>query len=127
MAEYEALLHGIRITKEMSASQLHCFGDSDLIASQVSGTCDAVDPNMIAYRRAVDQLGDHFAGHSVEWIDRWKNEEADALSRIGSSCQPPPPGIFLDVLDHPLVALPKEIDIGAPLAPDSTLVASPCS
>ena len=80
VAEYEALLHGMRIAKEMGVSRLRCFGDSDLVASQVMGTCDATDPNMIAYRRAVDQLGGSFAGYSVEWIDRRKNDEADALS-----------------------------------------------
>ena len=54
VAEYEALLHGMRITKEMGASHLRCFDDFDLVASQISGTCDATDPNMIAYKRAVD-------------------------------------------------------------------------
>ena len=70
----------MRIAKEMSVSRLHCYGDFDLIASQVYGTCDATDPNMIAYRRAVDQLGGSFTGYSVEWLDRRKNEEANALS-----------------------------------------------
>ena len=103
VAEYEALLHGMRVAKEMGVSRLRCFGDSDLVASQVMGTCDATDPNMIAYRRAVDQLGGSFAGYSVEWIDRRKNEEADALSRVGSSKLPPPADVFLDKLDRPSV------------------------
>ena len=117
IAEYEALLHGMRIAKELGVSRLRCYGDSDLVASQVMGTCDATDPNMIAYRRAVDQLGGHFAGYSVERIDRRKNDEADALSRVGSSRQTPPAGVFLDILDRPSVLPPKEIDIGVPLDP----------
>ena len=72
MAKYEALLHGMRIAKEMGATRLRCFGDSDLIASQTSGTCDATDANMIAYKRAVDQAGASFAGYVVEWVDRRK-------------------------------------------------------
>src|SRR3954470_541820 len=82
----------MRAAKEMAVSRLRCFGDSDLVASQVMGSCDATDPNMIAYRRAVDQLGGCFAGFSIEWIDRRKNEGADALSRVGSSKQAPPQG-----------------------------------
>jgi hypothetical protein len=39
---------------------------------------------MIAYHKAVDQLGGYFAGYSIEWIEQKKNEEADAISRIGS-------------------------------------------
>ncbi|KAK1603109.1 hypothetical protein QYE76_016351 [Lolium multiflorum] len=79
MAEYEALLHGMRIAKEMGATRLRCFSDSDLVTSETSGTCDATDANMIAYKRAVDQAGANFAGHVVEWVDRHKNKEADAL------------------------------------------------
>src|SRR4051812_28326749 len=72
MAEYEALLHDMRAAKEMNVNRLRCYGDSDLVAGQVSGTCDAVSPTMAAYRQAVDQLGGHFASYSVEWIDRRK-------------------------------------------------------
>jgi hypothetical protein len=123
VTEYEALLHGMRIAKGLGVSRLRCFGDSDLVASQVMGTCEVTDKNMIAYRQAVDRLDGHFAGYSVEWIDRGKNEDADALSRVGSSRQTPPAGVFLDILDHPLVLPPKEIDIGIPLDPEQALVA----
>ena len=44
------------------------------------------------------------------------------MSRVGSSRQPPPPGVFLDILDRPSVLPPKEIDLGVPLAPESALV-----
>ena len=40
VAEYEALLHGLRMAKEMNLSRVRCFGDSDLVAQQVSGTWD---------------------------------------------------------------------------------------
>jgi len=105
----------------MGASRLRCFGDSDLVAGQTSDTCDASDANMIAYRRAVDQLGGHFIG-GVEWIDRRKNEEADALSRLGSKRQTVPPGIFLDVITRPSITPPKEIELVFPAEPDSILV-----
>jgi hypothetical protein len=38
----------------MGATRLRCFGDSNLVAGQTSGTCDATDAKMIAYKRAVD-------------------------------------------------------------------------
>ena len=83
-AEYEALLHGLRMAKEMSLSRVRCFGDSDLVAQQVSGKWDSKDPLMVAYRREVDAIARHFQGYQVEHIDRRKNEAADALSRLGS-------------------------------------------
>jgi ribonuclease HI len=106
MDEYEALLHSMHIAKEMGATRLCCFGDFDLVASQTSGTCDTTDANMIAYKRAVDQAGANFAGHVVEWVDRRKNEEVDALARLGSKRLPPPPGVFLDILTHLSMRVP---------------------
>ena len=84
VAEYEALLHGLRVAKEMGVSRIKCYGDSDLVVQQTMGTWDANDPNMAAYRRLVDQVGGHFAGMELEHVDRRKNEAADALSRFGS-------------------------------------------
>ena len=83
-AEYEALLHGLRMAKEMNLSRVRCFGDSDLVAQQVSGTWDSKDPLMVAYRREVDAIVGHFKGNHVEHIDPRKNEAADASSRLGS-------------------------------------------
>ena len=31
VAEYEALLHGMRIAKELGVKRLYCYGDSDLV------------------------------------------------------------------------------------------------
>ena len=59
-AEYEALLHGLRMAKEMNLSRVRCFGDSDLVAQQVTGKWDSKDPLMAAYRRAVDNIAGHF-------------------------------------------------------------------
>ena len=47
-AEYEALLHGLRVAKEMNLSRIRCLGDSDLVAQQVLGTWDSKDPLMAA-------------------------------------------------------------------------------
>lgn len=82
--EYEALLHGLRMDNEMNLSWVRCFGDSDLVARQVSGTWDSKDPLMAAYHREVDAIAGHFKGYQVEHVDHRKNEVSDALSRLGS-------------------------------------------
>ena len=110
-AEYEALLHGLRIAKEMNLSRVRCLGDSDLVAQQVSGKWDSKDPLMAAYRREVDVVAGHFKGYQVEHIDRRKNEAADALSRLGSQRKPVPPNTFLDVLHNPSVKVPTEEEL----------------
>ena len=113
-AEYEALLHGLRMAKEMNLSRVRCFGDSDLVAQQVSGTWDSKDPLMAAYRREVDAIAGHFKGYQVEHIDRRKNEVADTLSRLGSQRKLMPPNTFLDILLNPSVKLPTEEDLDVP-------------
>ena len=50
-AEYEALLHGLRMAKEMNLSRVRFFGDSDLVSQQVSGTGNL----RIHSRRLIDE------------------------------------------------------------------------
>ena len=83
-AEYEALLHGLQAAKEMNIKRILCYGDSDLVAQQVSGTWDRKNARMAPYRREVDKVAGFFSGYQVDHVDRRKNEAADALSRLGS-------------------------------------------
>ena len=53
----------------MNLSRVRCFGDSDLVAQQVSGTWDSKDPLMAAYICEVDIVAGHFKGYHVEHID----------------------------------------------------------
>jgi ribonuclease HI len=46
IAEYEALVHGLKMAKEIGIRRILCFGDSDLVVHQVSGEWDARDANM---------------------------------------------------------------------------------
>ena len=121
-AEYVALLHGLWMAKEMNLSRVRCFGDSDLVAQQVSGTWDSKDPFMAAYRREVDAIAGHFKGYQVEHVDRRKNEAADALSWLESQRKPVPPNTFLDILHNPSVKLPTKEDLAIP-DPEAQLVA----
>ena len=68
-AEYEALLCGLHMAKEMNLSRVRSFGNSDLVAQQVSGTWDSKDPLMAAYRQVVDNIAGHFKGYQVEHLD----------------------------------------------------------
>ena len=49
-AEYEALLHGLRMAISIGIQRLEVRGDSNLAISQVNGDFDAKDPKMAAYR-----------------------------------------------------------------------------
>jgi ribonuclease HI len=92
-AEYEAVLHGMRMAKACGATRIKIHGDSNLIAQQVMKECDATCANMIMYRAMYDKLEGNFEGCEVTHIGRESNEEADNLANIGSKYLPIPPGI----------------------------------
>jgi ribonuclease HI len=50
VAEYEALVHGLKVSKDIGIRQIMCFGDLDLVIQQCSGIWDAHDANMASYR-----------------------------------------------------------------------------
>ena len=52
-AEYEALLAGLRVSRELSVRDLKVFTDSQLVAGQVSGEYEARDPQMMKYLERV--------------------------------------------------------------------------
>ena len=83
-AEYEALLHGIRMAKACGATRLKIFVESNLAVRQVMNQCDAVSDNMIAYRDMYNNLEGSFDGWEASHISRSSNEEADMLAHIGS-------------------------------------------
>jgi hypothetical protein len=69
VAEYEALLHDLRIAKDLRITQIQCFGDFDLVAQLVSGKRDANDPHMVTYKSMVD-FAKCFACYEVNRIPR---------------------------------------------------------
>jgi ribonuclease HI len=93
-AEYEALLHRMRMAKACGATRLRIFGDSNLVVHQVMNRCDAVSDNMTTYQNLYYYLEGTFDGCEVSHISRASNEEADNLANIGSQCLLVPPGVF---------------------------------
>jgi ribonuclease HI len=93
-AEYEALLHGMKLAKACGATRLKIFGDSNLVVQQVMNRCDAISDNMTAYRNLYYYLEGIFDGCEVSHVSRASNEEADNLENIGSQCLPIPQGVF---------------------------------
>ena len=55
-AEYEALLAGLRIAKDLGVRQLRAFSDSQLVVNQVNGEYAVKDPTMVQYLEKVQAL-----------------------------------------------------------------------
>ena len=102
-AEYEALLHGLRMAVSMGIQRLEVRGDSNLAISQINGDFDAKDPKMAAYRNAVLKMSARFEGLEFHHIARENNQAADVLARIGAKRDAVPPNISLERLFKPPV------------------------
>ncbi|KAM0908399.1 hypothetical protein ACQ4PT_015494 [Festuca glaucescens] len=118
VAEYEALIHGLKLAKEIGVRRILCFGDFDLVVQQASGEWDAKDANMAAYRFHVQQIAGFFKGCEFHHVPRANNEAADSLSKIGSTRQAIPPGIALEHLHKPsIIPSPDSDSIFVPADP----------
>src|SRR3954471_1031339 len=96
-AEYEALLHGMRMARACGATRL-IYGDSNLVVQQTMNLCDAINANMVAYREMYNTLEASFEGCGLKHIARGSNDEADTLANIGCTCSPIPDGVFYEVI-----------------------------
>ena len=102
-AEYEALLHGLRMAISMGIQRLEVRGDSNLTISQVNGDFDAKDPKMAAYRNAVLKMSARLEGLEFHHVAQENHQAADILARIGAKRDHVPPNIFLERLFRPSV------------------------
>jgi ribonuclease HI len=94
MAEYEALLCGLRIAIETGIKRLDVRGDSQLVVHQVMKNASCHDDKMEAYCKAVRALEDKFDGIELNHVPRRYNEEADELTKIESEQITVPPNVF---------------------------------
>src|SRR3954454_19356511 len=98
-AEYEALLHGMRVARACGATRLEIYGDSNLVVQQTMNLCDAINDNMVAYREMYNILEASFEACELKHIAKGSNDEADTLENIGSTCSPIPDGVFYEVMN----------------------------
>jgi ribonuclease HI len=79
VAEYEGVLLGIELARELGAGELELIGDSELIARQIRGEWKVKQAHLKPFRaRVVKELGD-FRSWSIRNVPREQNEEADEL------------------------------------------------
>jgi ribonuclease HI/transposase InsO family protein len=105
VAEYEALVNGLRIAIELRVRCLDARGDSQLVISQVMKNSHYRDRRMEAYCDEVRRLEDKFYGLELNHIARWYNETADELAKIASRRMMVPLDVFSRDLHQPSVKI----------------------
>ena len=84
-AEYEALITGLTLAKELGAKELKAFSDSQLIVGQANGEFEARSPSMIEYLKKVKEIMAQFQTCKVQQIPRSENARADILAKLATS------------------------------------------
>ena len=79
VAEYRALLLGIRRAAELGATELELVGDSELIVRQVKGEYKVKDATLRELHAEVMQALGPFDGWSIRHVRREHNAGADRL------------------------------------------------
>ncbi|KAG7536468.1 Ribonuclease H-like superfamily [Arabidopsis suecica] len=88
VAEYEALIAGLRLAIGMNVQRLRALIDSQLVASQYSGDYEAKNDRMEAYLKVVQGLSEQFVEFELTKIPRGDNAPADALAALASTSDP---------------------------------------
>ena len=114
VAEYEALVNGLRIAIELGVRRLDARGDSQLVIDQVMKNSHCRDPKMEAYCDEVRRLEDKFYGLELNHIARRYNETADELAKIASGRTTVPPDVFSRDLHQPSVKIDDSPEPEAP-------------
>jgi ribonuclease HI len=105
VAEYEALVNGLRIAVELGVRRLDARGDSQLVIDQVMKNSHCRDPKMEAYCDEVRRLEDKFYGLELNHIARWYNETEDELAKTASGQTTVPPDVFSRDIHQPSVKI----------------------
>src|SRR5436190_3437754 len=103
-AEYEALLHGLRIAISLGIRWLAVHGDSELVLNQVQKEYSCTSTKMLAYCQEVRKLEGTFDGLELTHVLRNDNNEADELAKMGSKRTPVPTGVFVQQLHQSTIS-----------------------
>jgi ribonuclease HI len=105
IAEYEALLLGLRKLKAMGIRRAILKTDSQVISGHIDKSCKARDPKLEKYLDTVRRLEASFEGFFVKNIPRGENEHADLLAKSAAQGLPLPSEVFFETIRAPSVEL----------------------
>ncbi|MDP3103695.1 MAG: ribonuclease HI family protein [Candidatus Methanoperedens sp.] len=80
IAEWSALIEGLKLAKAHGCKELEVRGDSQLIIRQITGKYRVRNENLIPLSDEAIKLCRNFEKISFKWVQREKNAETDALS-----------------------------------------------
>jgi ribonuclease HI len=80
VAEYQAVLAGLRKARELGIEELEIRLDSELVVRQLNGDYRVRHPGLIEWKRRVDDMLRGFRNVHILHVDRNENAAADKLA-----------------------------------------------
>ncbi|KAG4907126.1 Hypothetical protein glysoja_046901 [Glycine soja] len=84
-AEYEALVAGLKLEREVRAKRLQCYTDSQLVQGQVANTYHTKETILLKYYHIAKSLIDNFECFEMYYIPRECNTRSNLLSKLAST------------------------------------------
>lgn len=81
-AEYEALVAGLQLAKDMGVQELICRTDSRLVVGQMTGEFQVKDDQLLRYFHRASTLAAGFHKLQIQHIPRESNAGVDLLSKL---------------------------------------------
>ena len=83
-AEYEALIAGLMLARDMGAQNVICKSDSQLTVGHIKGEYQVKDPLLLRYYHKVLNIMQCFNTVEIKHILREQNTKAESLSKLAS-------------------------------------------
>ncbi|XP_052732453.1 uncharacterized protein LOC128196247 [Vigna angularis] len=83
--EYEALIVGLTLAKELGITNLECRMDSQIVVGHLKGTFQVKDNQLLRYFHQATHLFKSFPTIDIAYIPREQNSRADLLSKLAHS------------------------------------------
>lgn len=82
VAEYRALLLGLKRAKDLGATEIEILADSELMVRQIQGKYRVKNEGLRPLFQEAMRLLKQFQKYSINHIDREENSEADRLANL---------------------------------------------
>ncbi|XP_050918742.1 uncharacterized protein LOC127136193 [Lathyrus oleraceus] len=83
-SEYEALIVGLQLLKELGAIRIEVRGDSELIIKQVMREYKCIKRSLLKYFVTSTRLLEHFEVADIRHLPKNENQEANELAQVAS-------------------------------------------
>jgi ribonuclease HI len=111
IAEYVAVILGLRKLRALGVTTCIIKTDSKVITGQIEKEYSAKEPVLMQYLAAIRSLEKQFKGFTLQHIERNKNEEADTLAKAAAKGEPLPSDVFYHIIGTPVVRNPEGLQI----------------